>query len=100
MLRVHERSGQPRFMTAYAAAFQLKRWLFQHNMDWVFRMAQGLGISKGLFGKTSEPPRLSSEDRAKLLERYIPSISELEQLLNTDFSHWCLPKKEHLALKT
>ena len=98
--RVHERSGQPRFMAAYAAAFRLKRWLFQHNMDWVFRAAQGLGISKSLFGKTGEPPRFSSEDRAKLLKRYVPSISELEQLLDSDFSYWRIPKKERLALKT
>ena len=87
-------------MAAYAAAFRLKRWLFQHNMDWVFRTAQGLGISKRIFGKTSEPPRFSSDDRAKMLDRYKPSISELGQLLGTDFSYWYAPKKERLAVKT
>ncbi len=98
--RVHERSGPPRLMAAYAAAFRLKRWLFQHDMDWVFRVAQEVGISKQIFGKTKEVPRLSEEDRAKLLDLYKPSIAELENLLEGDFSFWCEPKKTRLASAT
>jgi len=95
--RVHERSGPPRFMAAYAAAFRLKRWLFQHDMDWVFRVAQDVGISKQIFGQTKEVPHLSKEDRAKLLDRYKPSIAELGNLLEEDYSFWCEPKKPRLT---
>ena len=95
--RVHERSGPPRFMAAYAAAFRLKRWLFQHDMDWVFRAAKGVGLSKKIFGESGELPRFSEEDRAKMLERYKPSIAELEELLGSDFSFWRGPKQSHPA---
>lgn len=98
--RVHERSGPPRFMAAYSAAFRLKRWLFQHDMDWVFRAAQGVGISKNIFGKTGELPRFSMEDRTKLLNLYKPSISELEELLGLDFSFWFAQKKPRLTATT
>jgi len=92
--KVHERSGPPRFMAAYAAAFRLKRWLFQHDMDWLFRAAQGMGLSKSLFGKTGELPTFAPEDRAKILELYQDSIRELGGLLGEDFSFWLAPKTQ------
>ena len=81
-------SYSAKFARSYALTHKFGRWLRKNDIDWAVNLAKSLGVPK-LFGKKSiSTPKMSSETRKKLLQRYEADIYQLETLIDMDFSSW------------
>ena len=86
--RVNAGHGPPTFRNTYGKAIKFKRWLRNHDMDWIINYGRTLGVKRSLFGQDRKTPEFKPEERNRLIERYEPSIRTLESYLGRDLDIW------------
>ncbi|VEP16411.1 conserved hypothetical protein [Hyella patelloides LEGE 07179] len=76
------------FPQARALACKFRDFLRNNDIDWLWNLAKSSGVNQ-IFETTGKPlPPLNREIRAKLIDRYSSDVSNLEKLLDIDFSLW------------
>lgn len=80
-------SDPPRLRRSFALAHRVGDFLLHHDLNWPVQVAKRLGIPE-LFGRSSAPPPLQREIRARLESYYAEDVARLGEMLGRDFSLW------------
>lgn len=86
--KINAGHGPPKSGKAFKKALKLKRWLRDHDMDFITNSLRKSGIKRAFFGADTKRPELSVTDKQKLLEEYQPSIERLEKILGRNMDVW------------
>lgn len=79
---------QPRHYYWTRGGLLMAEWAKKRRLDGVVAAAKKLGALKLFVGGGTPFADLSRAQRARLRERFLPEIEELEAMLNRDFSAW------------
>jgi hypothetical protein len=84
-------SGYPRFPKARALACTFRdnvRKYGKYDLDWFWNLAKKSGLEQIFESQKNKLEPLNQETRTKLMSKYEPDITKLEQLINVDLSSW------------
>ena len=84
-------SGYPRFPKARALACTFRdnvRKYGKYDLDWFWNLAKKSGLEQIFESQKNKLEPLNQETRTKLISKYEPDITKLEQLINVDLSSW------------
>jgi hypothetical protein len=77
----------PRLPGVRSTAVRVRRFLWNHDLDWVVNAFRAMGV-RHLFGNRGALPPMDADIRTELYARYEPEIAALEELLRQDLSLW------------
>jgi hypothetical protein len=86
--RVNAGGGVPRSAFVSRAVHRFRRYLRDHDMDWVVHLASRAGLSRRMLSGGRPPPSLREADRIALMQQYEASIGRLESLIGHSLNCW------------
>jgi hypothetical protein len=82
----------PRYRRLARRATTVLNWLNGHQAYRVVDALERAGVWEFCHGRGEPFPPLTSEQEARLRERYLPEVEALEELLMIDLSAWKKPR--------
>jgi len=95
--RVNEFTGPPRSRRLAQNARHAMYWLRDRRAYSVINALERAGLWAFCFSGSTNYPRLTPQQDARLRQRYLPEVEALEGLLGCDLSRWKRPREARAA---